>query len=59
MTYRDDTASIRQRRGAKSAGEETEDYESLYVLSASSSCVKGREDAVGGEEKDLPAIKLG
>lgn len=59
MTYRDDTAGIRQRRRAKSAGEEAEDNKSLYVLGASSSCVESRKNAVGGEEEDLPAIKLG
>ena len=52
----DDTAGIGQGGGAKSAGEESEDDKSLYILSASSASVEGGENAVGGEEEDLAAI---
>lgn len=56
---RNDTAGIRQGGGTKSAGEESKDDKCLYIVSASGSRIESREDAVGGEEEDLPAIKLG
>lgn len=56
---RNDTAGIRQGEGTKSAGEEWKDDKCLYIVSASGSRIESREDAVGGEAEDLPAIKLG